>query len=316
MENQNSTMISDPRKQQSDANQEHSLTDNPQTYSISLCICTMNRADDLDRCLASVMQSQEPPDEVIVSDDSPDPNPTKAVVARYREVTYQPGPKRGLGPNRNACIRSAKSSHLIFIDDDVCVPREFFTEARKAISSQPESLITGYEMNHGGGGRWSGEVRKVVPYNADFWGLQRIPVSEDYRAITINSTIFPQSLFKRALFDENIRYGFEELDMAKHAVALGYKINYCDDLYVNHYPSSVNREHYKQFTHASRLYATTKAYLYYDRSWLKASLFILLAPLKLAVFLVKQGDLWGWWKAIRATAIASGYFLRRPTITL
>ena len=276
--------------------------------SISLCICTMNRADDLTRCLDSVFQSLEKPDEVIVSDDSPDPQPTKTVVEKYPGVIYQQGPRRGLAPNRNACIRSAKSSHIMFIDDDVSVPPECFAVARQLIATcQAGTIITGYEMNHGGGGNWEGEVRKIVPHNADFWGLQRVPVTKEYRAIVINSTIFPRSLFQEALFDENLRYGSEEIDMAIHATSLGYHITYQDNFYVHHYPSKVNREQYKRFIHASRLYATTKAYWQYEHSLPKTLAYIFLAPIQLVGSFAKKGDIRGVWGAFEATAIACRY---------
>ena len=279
--------------------------------SISLCICTMNRPDDLSRCLDSV-QSADKPDEVIVSDDSPDPQPTQIAVAKYPGVVYQPGPRRGLSPNRNACIRRATSSHIIFIDDDVCVPPGFFTVARELIASEPEKIVTGYELNHGGGGRWQGEVRKVTPNNADFWGLQRAPVDKEYRAVVINATIFPRSLFAKAEFDENLRYGSEEIDMAMHATSLGYQIVYKDNLYVNHYPSPINREQYQQFVHASRLYATTKAYLDYERSLSKTLAYVVLAPLQLAGSFAKRGGLAGIWQAYQATTLAARYFLNKP----
>ena len=281
-------------------------------YSISLCICTMNRPDDLNRCLDSVFQSIEKPDEIIVSDDSPNPRPTELVMSNYPNVIYQYGPQRGLGSNRNACIQRANKTHIIFIDDDVRVPPEFFAVARKLIASHPEAIITGYEMNHGGGGRWEGEVRKVVPHNADFWGIQRLPVDNEYRAIVINSTIFPQSLFQQALFDEHLRYGSEEVDMAQHAVSLGYQIVYRDSLYVNHYPSPINREQYKQFVQASRLYATTKAYWQYERSLPKTLAYTLLAPLQLAGSKAKRGGLYAVGEAIQATAIAYRYFFTKP----
>jgi GT2 family glycosyltransferase len=272
----------------------------------------MNRPDDLNRCLDSVFQSLELPDEVIVSDDSSEVQLTRAVVAKYLGVIYQRGPCRGLGPNRNACISRATGSHIIFVDDDVCVSPEFFAVARRLIASaEPAPIITGYEMNHGGGGRWPGEVRKVIPHNADFWGLQRIPVDQDYRSIVINSTIFPRSLFARALFDEQLRYGSEEIDMALHATSLGYRIIYQDSLYVHHYPSSVNREAYKRFVHASRLYATTKAYWHYERSIPKTLAYVLLAPLQLLGSAVRRGNIPAIWGACQSTAIAYRYFFTR-----
>jgi glycosyltransferase involved in cell wall biosynthesis len=275
---------------------------------VSLCICTMNRPDDLNRCLESIFQSTQKPDEVIVSDDSPDPSLTKEIVTKYPGVIYQQGPRRGLGPNRNACIRRATGSYLIFIDDDVRVPPEFFTVARELIDScEPDTIITGCEMNHGGGGRWEGEVRKVAPHNADFWGIQRVPVDKEYRAVVINSTLFPRNLFEQARFDEQLRYGSDEIDIARHATSLDYQIIYQDNLYVNHYPSLTNREQYKSFVHASRLYATTKAYWQYEHSIPKTLAYILLAPLQLVGSGAKKGDLRAVWGAVQATALAYRY---------
>jgi glycosyltransferase involved in cell wall biosynthesis len=288
------------------------------SYSITLCICTMNRPEDLSRCLDSVFQSNEMPDEIIISDDSPDGRPTQLVVAKYPGIIYQEGPHRGLGPNRNSCIKCAKSSHIIFIDDDVRVPSEFFATARWLIASTDSKIIiTGYEMNYlGGEGRGEGEINKIVPHNPDFWGFQKVPICKDYGAIVINSTIFPSLLFGQALFDENLRYGSEEIDIAQHALSLGYRIVYEDCLYVEHHSSPVNREMYKQFIHASRLYATTKAYWQYERSALKTIAYILLAPLQLAGSAIRRGNIRGVWGAIQATALAGRYFFTKPIVTL
>lgn len=279
-------------------------------HSIALCICTMNRPEDLNRCLDSVFRSNGMPDEIIVSDDSPDGSPTQVVVAQYPGVIYQEGPHRGLGPNRNACIYSGKGSHIIFIDDDVRVSPEFFVIARQLIASaDSKTIITGYEMNYGGGGRWEGEIKKIVPQNPDFWGFQKLPVSKDYGAIVINATIFPHLLFEQALFDEHLRYGSEEIDMAQHALSLGYRIVYEDCLYVEHHPSAVNREQYEQFIHASRLYATVKTYWQYERSPLKTMTYILLAPLQLAGSAIRRGNIPDLWRAFRSTFLAGRYLL-------
>lgn len=293
-------------------NQIHNSSD--LKNSISLCICTMNRSDDLDRCLNSIFASIEKPNEVIVSDDSADPTSTQAVVAKYQakyqgiyhNLIYQFGPRRGLSPNRNACIGRATGSHIIFIDDDVCIPPEFITVAQKLMTaSASQTILTGYEMNHAGSRQAEG--RKVIPHNADFWGVQRVPVQNEYRAIVINATIFPRSLFEAAQFDEHLRYGCDEIDIARHAVSLGYNIIYQDDLYVHHYPSAVNREQYQRFVHASRFYTTTKAYWHYEHSWLKALIYLVFAPLQLAASGLKRGDLSTVWKAIQATGVAYRY---------
>jgi glycosyltransferase involved in cell wall biosynthesis len=281
-------------------------------YSVTLCICTMNRPDELDRCLKSVFQSSERPNEIIVSDDSPDGTYNKLIVAKYPDVVYQEGPHRGLGPNRNACIRRAKSNYIIFIDDDVRVSQDFFAISCRLISSSDlKTIITGHEKNYGGASSWQGEMKKIVPHNPDFWGFQKIPVSKDYGAIVINSTIFPSILFKQALFDENLRYGSEEIDMAQHAISLGFRIVYEDCLYVEHYPSPVNRDHYKQFINASRLYATAKAYWRYNHSPIKTIIYVVLAPLHLIGSAIRRGKPLEVGSAIQATLLAGRYFITR-----
>ncbi len=276
--------------------------------STSLCICTFKRPKELERCLFSIFKCSEKPNEIIVSDDSPDNQSNLEVIQNYPGIIYQRGPQRGLASNRNACIDRATGSHLIFIDDDVCVPSEFFSIAKQLISSAGlNEIITGYELNHGGAGRWEGEIRKVVPHNADFWGFQRIPTHQKYCSIVINSTIFPHQLFKQAVFDENLRYGYEEIDMARHAVALNYSISYEDNLYVEHYPSKANREYYQQFIEASRLYATTKSYWQYEKALAKALAYILLAPLHLIGSKIKKLDLPGIFKSIKSIKIAISY---------
>ena len=280
-------------------------------HSISLCICTMNRPEDLTKCLESVFQSNVTPDEVIVSDDSPDPEPTKAVVKNYPAVTYQTGPRLGLGPNRNACIRRVKSTHLMFIDDDVCVPPDCFETAYALIEQTPESVITGYEMKHRS---WEGEgtVKKILPHNADFWGTMKIPVGDsDCCSVVMNSTIFPVSLFKEALFDECLRYGYEELDIARHAVALGYKIVHRDNLWVNHYQSLVDRASNWDRVLASQLYTTAKAYFFYEKSLLKALTYTVVAPLKMTAGLIKQKDPKAVQKGVKATVSAYQHFFSR-----
>jgi GT2 family glycosyltransferase len=265
----------------------------------------MNRPDDLRRCLSSIVQNSTQPDEIIVSDDSPDGHLTCMVVAAFPGVIYQEGPHRGLGPNRNACIRRASGSHIIFVDDDVCVSPEFFAVVQQLINSvDDQTIITGYELNHQGN-----QVRKVTPHNADFWGLQRVPVRDQYRAIVINATIFPAHVFQGLLFDENLRYGNDEIDVARHAIALGYSIIYRDDLYVHHYPSPTNREQYQSLIHASRLYTTLKAYWHYEKSLLKTVAYVLLAPLQLAGSAAKRGDLQGVWQTFHAVKLACQYLM-------
>jgi len=249
------------------------------TATISLCVCTMNRPQELDRALASVRAGTKQPHELVVSDDGHD-EATKGVAERHGAI-YQPGPARGLAANRNACLDLVTGSHVVFIDDDVAVGPRFIETAMRVASND---VVTGWERNHAGG-----QSRRVEPSNPGFLGFQDQPVLNERKAIVINATVFPGHLFARARFTEQSRYGYEELDMARQAVASGYRIVFADDLFVDHFPSAVNRDQYARVLVASRLYLTARAYRRYERRPMKALAFCLVAPMHHVLSEVRAG---------------------------
>src|SRR5580698_7720745 len=106
----------------SDVSSSDVKTDMQSDFSLTLCIRTRNRADDLRRCLESVQQSTRMPEQVIVSVDGDDGKTVEALAECFPFVQYQLGPRIGLGANRIVCIGIATSQYLAFIDDDVIIP--------------------------------------------------------------------------------------------------------------------------------------------------------------------------------------------------
>ncbi len=282
--------------------------------TLSLCICTRNRPDDLKRCLESVAAESRLPDQVIVSDDSEDDSITRSVVSPYSFVQYQRGPRIGLGANRNACIAAVTSTHVSFIDDDVTLPATFVENAFSLLALCEAAggpfILTGTERKHS-----AREVLTISPGNPDFWGYQRLQPEGRCRAIVINAAVFPSRLFSTALFDPQLRYGSEEIDMVRHAIALGYSICFRPTLQVDHYPSEINRSEYASVTDASRMYATAKAYWQYEHSFVKTLAFALVAPPKLAFALGRRSGLKGVKLAIEATQLAIVYFCKNLEVS-
>jgi len=278
-------------------------------FSLTLCICTRNRADDLNRCLESVQSSTRMPEQVIVSDDGDDGKTVEALAASFPFVQYQRGPRIGLGANRNACIAIATGRHLAFIDDDVIIPASYVQAAYDLVqqhaNASPMPILSGIEYKHTSAG-----TILVEPGNADFWGFQRIPPNGVYRSMVINAAVFPTTLFEVALFDSQLRYGSEEIDMARHAIALGYTILFDRSLHVDHYPSEINRAEYAALVDASRMYATAKAYWCYQRRPIKAVAFSILAPIKLSIALGRRSGLAGLRSSFTATVTAFQYARR------
>ena len=278
-------------------------------FSLTLCICTRNRADDLNRCLESVQSSTRMPEQVIVSDDGDDGKTVEALAASFTFVQYQRGPRIGLGANRNACIAIATGRYLAFIDDDVTIPATYVQAAfdliQQHVNASPMPILGGIEYKHTSAG-----TILIEPGNADFWGFQRLPPNGVYRSMVINAAIFPATLFEVALFDSQLRYGSEEIDMARHAVALGYTILFDRSLHVDHYPSEINRAEYAALVDASRMYATAKAYWCYQRRPIKAIVFSILAPIKLSIALGRRRGLAGLRSSLTSTTTAFQYARR------
>lgn len=99
--------------------------------SVSVCICTRNRASSLKHTIASILESNVHPDRfvelLIIDNDSSDA--TQAVIGQYvnhslpvRTVIEQ---RLGLSAARNRAISESQCGILIFTDDDVIVPRDW-----------------------------------------------------------------------------------------------------------------------------------------------------------------------------------------------
>lgn len=276
-----------------------------QPAAIGLCICTRNRPRELHRALQAVRRSTVSPACVVVSDDSDADQAahTALVCATLPWVTLVAGPRRGLGANRNTCLRRLPPSisFVVFIDDDVVLRPEFVARTQQAISqAPPRTIITGWESKNG---------LRVTPRNLSFWGHQEVLPrgKDDYHAIVINATVFPRPLFEHAQFDERLRYGSEEVDMCAQAERASYRIRFSAELVNDHYPSEINRDEYPRYQEASRLYATYKRYRWLEARPLKAWAYAALAPLHMIAGLAKNGRLAALPAALRAIAIARGY---------
>jgi len=278
------------------------------TERIGVLICTMNRPIELRRCLESVRASSVPVAQIVVSDDSTDSRAREMVRTEFDWVQYIEGPKRGLGANRNRALSVATCDLVLFMDDDACLGGRFLECALRArmSSSAPErAIVTGCHVEHG---------RLIRAHDQSFLGYQNVPYRPGQRIKTIVmiSALFPRTLFDVVRFDENLVYGYDEVDIASQALSRGYDIVHCEEAVNSHHPSAVNRAGYRPHTDASRLYVTFKRYARCERAYAKAAMFALLAPVHCIVTATRRRGLSGlrdgWltvWSAARF-AISSG----------
>lgn len=115
--------------------------------TISVAICTRERAEELERCLSSMRHLRPAPDEIVVVDNAPATDATRRVVERMREalpaLRYVLEARPGLDAARNAVVRAARGEILAFTDDDVEVHPAWLRGIRRGFADPKVMAVTG-----------------------------------------------------------------------------------------------------------------------------------------------------------------------------
>ncbi len=111
--------------------------------SLSIAICTKDRAKRLSRLLASLCAAwQASPfvsTEILVVDNASIDGATREAVAAFDGVRYLFEPRAGLDFARNAAVHNTTGDLLAFLDDDVVVDRDWLAGLYAAWLSCPEA---------------------------------------------------------------------------------------------------------------------------------------------------------------------------------
>lgn len=118
------------------------------THSVTVGICTFNRASLLDQTLESLSRVTVPSGlswEVVVIDNNCTDN-TPEIAARHRghlPLRIVKEPVVGLCAARNRVVAEATGEFIIYIDDDVLVDKEWLVAYSRACSDWPETPYFG-----------------------------------------------------------------------------------------------------------------------------------------------------------------------------
>ncbi|BCL37656.1 glycosyltransferase family 2 protein [Nostoc sp. MS1] len=115
----------------------------PVNNSISIVICTRNRPEQLARCLRSLLNLSQPPQQIIVVDNAPQDETTRGIVAQIPQVQYILEPTPGLSRARNTGIRHATGEIIAFTDDDVEVHPDWCVRLQQAFINPQVLAVTG-----------------------------------------------------------------------------------------------------------------------------------------------------------------------------
>ncbi|WP_441248987.1 glycosyltransferase family 2 protein [Kitasatospora sp. McL0602] len=150
--------------------------------TVSVVVCTRNRAGMLRRCLDSLLRTGYPRVEVIVVDNAPDDDVTEALVrARYPgRVRYLREPLPGSSRARNCGLAAAGGEICAFADDDVIVDAGWVEALADAFTTDTRiACVTGLvlpaELETEAQAvleRYSGYARG---FTARSWSLQEYP---------------------------------------------------------------------------------------------------------------------------------------------
>jgi GT2 family glycosyltransferase len=116
------------------------------TPSATVAICTRERPDDLERALEALLRQRRRPIELLVVDNAPATDRTRAVVARHEGVRYLREDRRGLNAARNRALREARGEIVAFTDDDAAPEPEWLDALLANFADRSTVVVTGLTL--------------------------------------------------------------------------------------------------------------------------------------------------------------------------
>lgn len=112
--------------------------------TVSIVVATCDRADDLRRCLRSLVEQRtRHPVEIVVVDNRPSSGAASAVVREFDAIRVVTERRPGLSYARNAGIAQAKGTIVVTTDDDVVAPPEWIERLLAPFERDDVMCVTG-----------------------------------------------------------------------------------------------------------------------------------------------------------------------------
>ncbi|HJR22680.1 MAG TPA: glycosyltransferase [Dongiaceae bacterium] len=184
---------------------------------LSVIICTRDRREALERCLAALMSQTSRAGQIVVVDNSRNRS-AETVSARFPDVDYLHEPRPGLSAARNAGVRASKGALVAFTDDDVEPSPSWTMEIVRAFSSAAVDAVTGLVLP----ARLETSAQCYFQFKMGGFGSECVPLIFDRRFLDETRSTgaqvwrigaganmaFRRSVFDRVgLFDERLGAG-------------------------------------------------------------------------------------------------------------
>jgi len=223
--------------------------------TLTVAICTRDRPQQLSRALASLLEQQQRPQEILVIDNASSGAGVQTMMVRdFPAVRYVKEFIEGLDFARNCALREARGTIVAFLDDDAVAHPGWTAEILKPFADENRvSLVTGrvealsldtdaarlFEAN-GGYGRGMNTIQLPADARKTLYGLRAPLIAW---AVSVgNGTNFAlrkDSALAINGFDEafdmgKVLHGGGDLDMFWRMLDAGYNLEYQPSALVRH----------------------------------------------------------------------------------
>ena len=181
--------------------------------SLSICIATRNRCDELARTLRELARLSPPPDEVLVVADGCTDGTVEMLRRAHPEVRLLvQEPARGSIPSRNAMAQATRCEIFLSLDDDSYpIESDFLARVREDFARRPRLAVLSFPQR-------SEEFPDSL--RATDFGPPRFPGSFANSGAAIRRAVF----LELGGYPEQFGHMYEEPDFALRCVAAGWEV--------------------------------------------------------------------------------------------
>lgn len=204
----------------------------------SLIVSTRNRPGLVSAAVDSVLAGDELPSEIVVIDQSDRPHPglSTGAVPSTTTLCYLWEPARGLSLGRNRGLAAARGEVLVFIDDDVIVPPDWFSRIVGALrAGGSRAVLTGRVV--AGAAESPGAFAPSLSLSQEDAVYEGRPGRDVL--LPMNMALFRSAVEQIGGFDERLGVGShfpssEDNDFGYRLLEAGYRIVHAPDVVVVH----------------------------------------------------------------------------------
>jgi len=215
---------------------------------VSVIVPVKNGAAHVGELLASLVQVDYDRDklEIIVVDGNSTDN-TREIISQY-PVKLLTEERPGLNAARNTGIKHSSGEFIIFTDFDCVVPKNWIKKIVENFQNSDVGCVGGSILGYYNDflSRYADE--SIIPVMRVFKKrkvLTAVKPPQQYPA-GCNMAIRQDILKKSGVFDESVKYGFDEDELVERINLAGYKMVLDPNVSVKHKHRSVIRELIKQ----------------------------------------------------------------------